>query len=152
MSRNLFRGSILLTCILGQLYAEINGLLKICAIRVDFMEANIASSTSGSGKFLYENQGIDCGKYTIDPLPHDRDYFHSQLVSVHSYFNSVSYGKFGIDLQNSTIYPSHQDSAISLNKEMSYYNPYEQYDLQELRLTELFKDALILANQRADKL
>ena len=148
MSRNLFRGSILLTCLLGQLNAEINGLLKICAIRVDFIEANITSSTSGSGKFLYENQGIDCGKYTIDPLPHDRDYFHSQLVSVHSYFNSVSYGKFGIDLQNSTIYPSHQDSAISLNREMSYYNPYEEQDLQELRLTELFKDALILANQR----
>ena len=148
MSRNLFRGSILLTCLLGQLNAEINGLLRICAIRVDFIEANITSSTSGSGKFLYENQGIDCGKYTIDPLPHDRDYFHSQLVSVHSYFNSVSYGKFGIDLQNSTIYPSHQDSAISLNREMSYYNPYEEQDLQELRLTELFKDALILANQR----
>ena len=55
-------------------------------------------------------------------------------------------------LKNSTIYPSHQDSAINLNREMSYYNPYEQYDLQELRLTELFKDALVCQPERADKL
>ena len=153
MSRNLFGWSILLTCLLGQLNAEINGLLKICAIRVDFIEANITSSTTGSGKFLYENQGIDCGKYTIDPLPHDRDYFHSQLVSVHSYFNSVSYGKFGIDLENSTIYPSHQDSAINLNREMSYYNPYEQYRPSRITVDRTFQRCISPGQpERADKL
>ena len=84
MSRNLFRGSIL-TCLLGQLNAEINSLLEFAQFELILLKL-MAVKHLRVGKFLYENKGIDCGKYTIDPLPHDESYFHSQLVSVHSLF------------------------------------------------------------------
>ena len=144
---NRFHGSILLVCLTTLNSAEINGSIKVCAIRVSFKESNLSSSTTGSGNFLYENQGIDCGNYTIDGAPHNRDYFRSHLTALDSYFRSVSYGKFGIDLEGSSIYPLEQDSSFILDKEMSYYNPYSQYNLQEKRLTELFRDGLMISNE-----
>ena len=62
-------------------------------------------STTGNVKFLSSIEGIDCGAYHIDPPPHDGMYFHSQLKAANNYFQSVSYGQFGIDLSQSNIYP-----------------------------------------------
>ena len=129
-----------MVCLSDNLAAAIDEPLKICGIRVSFLEDDLASTT-GSGQFLMEPQGIECGAYTIDGPPHDIDYFESQLVAVNSYFTSVSYGKFGIDLERSHIYPSGQTSSYLLEKYMNYYNPYNEFELQEKRLTELFRDA-----------
>ena len=104
-----------MVCLSDNLAAAIDEPLKICGIRVSFLEDDLASTT-GSGQFLMESQGIECGAYTIDGPPHDIDYFESQLVAVNSYFTSVSYGKFGIDLERSHIYPSGQTSSYLLEK------------------------------------
>ena len=133
--------SIILFGLLNSVNASIDDPIKICAIRISFDEDDIASTT-GNGKFLLEDQGIDCKSYTIDSTPHDKSYFQSQLIALDSYFRSVSYGNFGIDLEGSNIYPSGQDDSYQLARKMNYYNPYNENESQELRLTELFKDAL----------
>ena len=122
-------------------FAGINGSVRIAAIRVSFM-ADETPGTTGNGSFLL-NAVIDtCGKYTIDPVPHDRSYFESQLVAVNNYYRSVSYGKFGLDLNLSTVFPQTDDGSYILPEKMDYYHPYNQTDLHDQRVTELFRDAI----------
>ena len=122
-------------------FAGINGSVRIAAIRVSFM-ADETPGTTGNGSFLL-NAVIDtCGKYTIDPVPHDRSYFESQLVAVNNYYRSVSYGKFGLDLDQSTVFPHTDDGSYILPEKMDYYHPYNQTDLHDQRVTELFRDAI----------
>ena len=127
--------------LLTSINAAIDQPVRICAIRISFEEDYLVSTT-GNGKFLLEDQGLDCGSYSIDPTPHDKDYFQSQIVSLDSYFRSVSYGQFGVDLEGSDVYPHGQNESYQLEMTMNHYNPYSQIDIQELRLTELFRDAL----------
>ena len=133
--------SILLICLSSLSNATLNDSLRVCGIRVAFQEDDFASTT-GNGKFLLESDGIDCDTYTLDPPPHDRGYFESQLAAVHSYFDAVSYGKFGINLEGSHVYPAGVNESYTLSQPMNYYNPYNEYDIQEKRLTELFRDAV----------
>ena len=133
--------SMLLICLSSLSNATLNDSLRVCVIRVAFQEDNFASTT-GNGKFLLESDGIDCDNYTLDPPPHDRWYFESQLSAVHSYFDAVSYGKFGINLDESNVYPAGVNESYTLSQPMNYYNPYNEYDIQEKRLTELFRDAV----------
>lgn len=133
--------SILLICLSALSNAALNDSLRVCGIRVAFQEDDFASTT-GNGKFLLESDGIDCDTYTLDPPPHDRGYFESQLAAVHSYFDAVSYGKFGINLEGSHVYPAVVNESYTLSQPMNYYNPYNEYDIQEKRLTELFRDAV----------
>jgi len=122
-------------------FAGINGSVRIAAIRVSFM-ADETPGTTGNGSFLL-NAVIDtCGRYTIDPVPHDRSYFESQLVAVNNYYRSVSYGKFGLDLDQSTVFPHTDDGSYILPEKMDYYHPYNQTDLHDQRVTELFRDAI----------
>ena len=122
-------------------FAGINGSVRIAAIRVSFM-ADETPGTTGNGSFLL-NAVIDtCGRYTIDPVPHDRAYFESQLVAVNNYYRSVSYGKFGLDLDQSTVFPQTDDGSYILPEKMDYYHPYNQTDLHDQRVTELFRDAI----------
>ena len=136
--------SLIIFCVCSFAKSEIIGDLKICAIRVSFSQDS-ALSTTGNGNFLTENLGVDCGIYTIDPAPHDKQYFESQIEAVDSYFRSVSYGAFGINIEESTVYPSDQNSSYILENHMNFYNPYESPDIQEERLTTLFNDALSIA-------
>jgi len=104
--------------------------------------ADETPGTTGNGSFLL-NAVIDtCGRYTIDPVPHDRSYFESQLVAVNNYYRSVSYGKFGLDLDQSTVFPHTDDGSYILPEKMDYYHPYNQTDLHDQRVTELFRDAI----------
>ena len=122
-------------------FAGINGSVRIAAIRVSFL-ADDSPGTTGNGSFLL-NAPIDtCGRYTIDPAPHDRSYFESQLVAVNNYYRSVSYGKFGLDLDQSIVFPLPDENSYVLPEKMDYYHPYNQTDLHDQRVTELFRDAL----------
>ena len=92
------------------IFSDITGELKLCAIRVSFpLEDD--ESTTGDGQFLKIANGINCSKYTIDPPPHNRSYFESQIKAVSSYFDSVSYGAFKVDLENSDIFPFGEDNS-----------------------------------------
>ena len=122
-------------------FAGINGSVRIAAIRVSFL-ADDSPGTTGNGSFLL-NAPIDtCGRYTIDPVPHDRSYFESQLVAVNNYYRSVSYGKFGLDLDQSIVFPLSDENSYVLPEKMDYYHPYNQTDLHDQRVTELFRDAI----------
>tara|TARA_S200000501_G_scaffold98676_1_gene92014 strand:- start:16247 stop:18922 length:2676 start_codon:yes stop_codon:yes gene_type:complete len=110
---------------------------------VSFIEDSL-ESTTGNGKFLSQSHGIDCEKYTIDPPPHNQQYFFSQLKAIDSYFRAVSYNKMGLDLNGSTIYPI-DGPSYELKNKMNYYYPYSNESLQELRLSLLFEESVLLA-------
>ena len=125
--------------------AEITGDRVIKIIRVSFQTDELVGTT-GNGDFLFTSDFDMCNEYTIDPLPHDKSYFESQLNAVDNYFRSVSYDKFGIDLENSVIYPESDKASYQLANTMEYYHPYSQDNLHEERIIELFIEALELAN------
>ena len=135
---------LLSICLFSLLSGDVTGDLNICVLRISFIEDN-DESTTGNGQFLLEATGIDCEDYTIDPTPHDRTYFESQLKAVDGYFNNVSYGKFRIDLEQSSVFPSGSNDSYSLTSSMNYYNPYDQDEIQEKRITDLFADAIYKA-------
>ena len=128
-------------CLQAFLFASITEPISVALIRISFKEDS-TNSTTGNGQFLLTNDGIDCGSYTIDPPPHDYNYFLSQLHSVNQYFVNVSYGKFGIDLEQSSIYPASLNGDYQLSNTMDFYNPYGDPMVQEEKLTNLFKDAI----------
>ena len=57
--------------------AQVLGDLKVAFIRVSFPEGDYLGFT-GNGNFEYIQKNI-CGDYTIDPAPHDKNYFESLL-------------------------------------------------------------------------
>lgn len=136
LSRLLLTSLVLLTSIVS---ADVLGNIKVCALRVNF-QIDDHESTSGDGSFLDSTYFV-CDNYTIDPPPHDKSYFTSQLKAVDSYYRNVSYNLFGIDLNESQVYPVENNDSYSLENTMNYYNPYNEDELQESRLTELLKDA-----------
>ena len=135
---------VLLLYALFSINSQVLGDLKIAVIRISFPLQDYPG-VSGNGDFLYAAKPIECGDYTIDPPPHDRQFFQSHLIAVDSYYRSVSYGKFGIDLQNSTVFPSENESSYLLNTSMNYYNEISQDDAHEKRITELLRDAVTQA-------
>lgn len=135
------------------LWGEIDHDLKILALRVDFIADNHAGTT-GNGKFLLTGEADYCDDYTVDPPPHDKSYFESQLRALDSYFRAVSNGHFGIDLQKSDVFPSDPLLVFTMPDSMSYYHPFlsdlnqEERDVEhEKRLVELFTDAITIADQ-----
>ncbi len=126
------------------LSAEITGDITVKVIRVSFQGDNL-DGTTGDGDFLYSSELDMCSEYTIDPLPHDKSYFESQLKAVDYYFRDVSYGKFGLDMENSIVYPVENQSSYVLSNTMDSYHPYGEDDIYEQRLTEFFKEAVELA-------
>ena len=99
------------------LSADITGDITVKVIRVSFQNDDI-EGTTGNGDFLYLTELDMCTEYTIDPLPHDKSYFESQLMAVNNYFRAVSYGKFGIDLENSMIFPANEETSYHLENTM----------------------------------
>ena len=142
MKRFLIVFIILMIC--NMLSAEITGDIIVKVIRVSFQGDNL-DGTTGDGDFLYSAELDMCSEYTIDPLPHDKSYFESQLKAVDYYFRTVSYGKFGLDLDNSQVYPDENQSSYVLSNTMDSYHPYGEDDIYEQRLTEFFKEAVELA-------
>ena len=90
---------------------------------------------------------LECPDWTLDPPPHDSDYFRDHLIAAHNYWAQVSDGKINIDTTlNSRIFPPDQNSAYLLPHDMLYYHPYlEDFDETE-KLFELSRDALDLAD------
>ena len=145
--------SIVLLTTVSLSWGAIDHDLRILALRVDFIADNHVGTT-GNGKFILTNELNICDNYTVDPPPHDKSYFNSQLKALDNYFRSVSNGHFGIDLEKSNILPSDHELAYTLPDSMSYYHPFlpdlnqeEREVLHEKRIVELFSDALTTAFQ-----
>ena len=117
------------------------GDMSVLVIRTSFAQDSDVSTT-GDGQFLLDTYSGECGAYLLDPPPHNRSFFEAHLQALDSYFSSVSTGQFGIDTLNSLVLPLDASGSYSLDTTMAYYNPYGDEELQELRLAELFRDAL----------
>jgi len=126
------------------LTAQVKGFEKIALIRVSF-QPDSSPGTTGDGTFLLSSGVAPCGRYTIDPPPHDRDYFLSQLKAVDHYFRSVSYGQFGLDLDQSQVFPQDSRSSYVLDHPMDYYHPLNGESEYERLVTELFQSGIELA-------
>ena len=124
----------------------ITGFKKIAAIRVSF-QPDDSQGTTGDGTFLLAQNTVSCGNYTIDRSPHDKSYFESQLQAVDSYFQNVSNGHYGIDLDSSQVFPDGEAASYLLDHTMDYYHPYgETNEVYEQKLVELFRDVLFTAD------
>ncbi len=121
--------------------------VKICALRVDF-QIDENQLTSGIGKFLYSAETDDtlCSKFKIDPIPHNRDYFRDHIISLSNFYAHASNGKLTIDVSNSEIYPLNDGETYTLSNEMDYYNPFLEKDSVDIRLAELFVEAVQIAD------
>ncbi len=138
----------ILLCTVSLLVSAVPTELKILAIRVEF-PVDDNEGTSGDGSFLLNILDEHCGKYTIDPPPHDRNYFESQIKAVDNYYRTISEQNFGIDLTNSIVYPLELNQAYQMPNEMGYYHPLsadleddEKTKLHEERIVELLVDAV----------
>ena len=134
------RAAVSLLIVMSTLQAEVVGGLKIALIRISFEKGDFPGFT-GDGDFLMSPTDI-CGDYIIDPPPHNKNYFNSHLRAVNNYFRTVSHNIFGIDLDESNIYPASNDSSYRLTRSMNYYNELGMEIEHEKRITTLLKDAI----------
>ncbi|HEX9970873.1 MAG TPA: hypothetical protein VGD14_02270, partial [bacterium] len=118
--------------------------LRVMAIRVQF-QRDADRNTTGDGWF-----DLSDGDSMINPPPHNQRYFSNQLRALRDYYQKVSNGKFILQVENSDgvghVYPLESDGAWTLPHPMSYYNPDETEELLDQRLSELFRDAYVLAD------
>lgn len=121
--------------------SDITGDVKICAIRISF-PVDITASTTGDGTFLSAAEYSECDAYPIDPPPHNKEYFWSQIKAVNAYFSEVSYDQFGIDLDSSAVFPASSMGSYQVENSMNYYHPYGLDEMHEFRITELAEDAI----------
>ncbi len=106
--------------------------LDILAIRVDF-RADTIPQTTGNGRFLL----APSTQYTIDPPPHNREYFEAQLLALKNYYANVSGGKLVVRYQ---VFPAGSGEAYHLDQPMNYYAPGRRDPNSDRRLAELFQD------------
>ncbi|MFC1563935.1 T9SS type A sorting domain-containing protein [candidate division KSB1 bacterium] len=111
---------------------------NILALRVEFPEDdNIL--TTGTGKFDYsENTGA-----IIDPPPHDRQYFLDHLKALKRYYYRVSGANLDITYD---LYPEGDRTSYVMPNMIEYYSPNTTEDELDLRLGELIRDAVQLAD------
>lgn len=123
--------------------------MKILALRVSFPQDNSISST-GDGRFLEVPSGDGCGEYTIDPPPHNSDYFSAQIEAVDNYLRNVSGGRFGIDLDGSEIMPQDPEGSYEMSMMLNDYHPYAEKEFQDERIAEFFREAVELAYEESE--
>jgi len=114
----------------------------IVAIRVSFQEDNLGT-TNGDGTFLFSSDTV----FTVDPPPHDRQYFEDHLESLRNYFHSVSRGMLEITYE---VFPLEDTSSYRLPHNMLYYNPAGTEEELDRGLSELFRDSWMLADEDDD--
>ncbi|MFH2036596.1 MAG: hypothetical protein ABIJ45_09355 [Candidatus Zixiibacteriota bacterium] len=94
--------------------------LHILAMRFDFIADN-NDSTTGNGKFdtLDYNHFEQLYHHTIDPSPHNKTYFESQLKALKNYYYFVSRGKLVLTYD---VYPQTDETTVyHLPNKMEYY-------------------------------
>jgi M6 family metalloprotease-like protein len=114
--------------------------IHILAIRVEFVEDN-AATTTGNGKFDLSQSS---GQFQIDPPPHNRSYFQDHILFVSNYFKKVSRERLHIE---GDVFPVPEDNAYQLDHPMTYYNPNTTPDENDRSLANLFRDALLKADE-----
>lgn len=113
--------------------------LRVMGIRVSF-QPDTVSTTTGNGTFNISSNDST----VIDPPPHDREYFLAQLTAASRYYKSVSNGKL---ILTGDVYPLQNNQSYGLPQKMEYYNPNTTEEELNIRQAELFRDAILAANE-----
>lgn len=116
--------------------------IHVLAIRAEFQRDTVASTT-GNGLFQMEKNP----RITIDPPPHNREYFEDHMEALRRYYVSVSRGKVSITYD---VFPKNSTDVYHLPHTMNYYSPSQSDELLDKRLSELLRDALMAAAQDTD--
>ena len=129
--------------------------LRVLAIRIDFEEDTLMTTT-GDGGFFYElPDTIDSEDWLVDPPPHDSLYFADQLLAMRTYFERFSHGKLSFTGYHNRG-PNSGGDIYPLGERAAYHIPYPIWhvnygndDNERLNqtLTQLFVDAWNLANE-----
>ena len=118
---------------------------NILGIMVEF-EPDNDIRTSGDGTFqedlninFYNSNNLRCEGFIVDPPPHNRAYFESQIKAVNNYYKSVS----------NNIFPGFNfhvvDDVFSLEKTMVEYSEMAPYENPDLAIGAVFSDGVELA-------
>ncbi|MBL7066561.1 MAG: T9SS type A sorting domain-containing protein [Candidatus Marinimicrobia bacterium] len=119
--------------------------VSICALRVSFQEDD-NEATTGTGQFL-DSGTLPCGDFPeIDPPPHNNAYFKDHIRALANYYSHASNGKLEIDTLQSEVFPLDDSISYQLSRKMEYYHPFLQEDSVDIRLAELFVEAVQLAD------
>ena len=119
--------------------------VSICALRVSFQEDD-NEATTGTGKFLYTGS-LPCDEFPeIDPPPHNNAYFKDHIRALANYYLHASNGKLEIDTLQSEVFPLDDSISYQLSRKMEYYHPFLQKDSIDIRLAELFVEAVQIAD------
>ncbi len=113
--------------------------LRLLAIRVEF-RADSVNTTTGNGRFDLTIPSFP----GIDSPPHNRSYFQAQLIALANYYAAASGGKLVLQ---SEVFPAQENATYQLPQSMSYYSPGRASPNADLRLAELFRDAIQVADQ-----
>lgn len=116
--------------------------IRILALRVEFQEDNVATTT-GNGLFDLSSSS----EYIIDRPPHNRAYFRYQMIALENYFYRVSKGHVKL---SSDVYPLDNDRAYQLPYDMVHYSGREDEELQKQGWAELLRDAVTIAAANDD--
>jgi len=116
--------------------------VRVLAIRADFVQDD-DPLTSGDGKFDYTVLTPSQKDSTIDPTPHDRAYFLDVMEAVSRYYKRVSNGMLTVSYE---LFPEGDQAAYTLPHEIRYYNPNTTEEELDVRLSELLRDAVALAD------
>lgn len=123
-----------------QIFAAIKSdSLRILGIRVEFEEDD-SPNTTGNGKF---DLSESTDPFQIDPPPHNRFFFEDHLKFLKNYFYRVSGGQL---ILSGDVFPIGEDEAYQLKEKMTYYNPNRTPEENNIRLAELFRDAILSAD------
>lgn len=90
---------------------------RICVLRVDFSADTPNERTTGDGRFdLRDSTEID-GGISLDPPPHDKNYFDAHMRALARYYDVQSRGSLVLEWD---IWPSENDSALHIGDTFKY--------------------------------
>ncbi|MGB5106640.1 MAG: FG-GAP-like repeat-containing protein [Candidatus Zixiibacteriota bacterium] len=117
--------------------------IRILAIKAQFKKETPDNPlTTGDGNYdlrtMAEFEGDE--GHSIDPAPHNNDYFRAQLQALNAYYETVSNGR--VTLVYDT-YPTQSTAVYQLDSAMAYYGLQEP----EFGLTEFYFDAFAKADE-----
>lgn len=120
--------------------------LHILVLRYNFqLESPDDPNTTGLGQMDVSTSleaFIDSAGHSIDPPPHNADYFNAHMRAMKEYYEIVSDGKISLKWD---IYPPVSDSAYLLPHQMAYYGKCD-FDSVVYGLENFFVDCIQLAD------
>lgn len=124
----------------------------ILGLRVSF-RADKDEATTGDGSFL-ETAALPCANdyafRMIDPPPHNNAYFLDHIKALSNYYRHASRGNLCIDTLKSEVFPLDSSKTYQVSRSMAYYHPFLKEDSIDIRLAELFTEAVNLADADPD--